>query len=218
MRRRSVSTTTERRCRPARRRPASRIRDDREVGRPCERRVQTVRWRGRRPRQVYRVFDEHEFLGEDWRADAMDSDAPTAEHPRPGGGHGGHPLNDGSRRRPAQIVGAAFALIAIVAAGVIARDAIAPFRRGRLRPVAGSRLSSLPPRPPARRQGEQMRTRAGTLRHRMARGRGEPRPARTRVGARRPLLAMPGRTSEFPAGSMPATVPNEFSFERRLVR
>jgi hypothetical protein len=173
-----------------------------------------MRFPKRAPRQVYRVFEEDEFLGD---SAATPREVLAAEDDRPRGG----PEMDLSRaeRRRSRPLAAALLVAAAVSAGEIAVDGLSTLRRGRSRNATSSR-------PPT------ASSRAGKRPGRSYSARYHRRRPRSRVGAIRPARRTPAGRSVHDAGGGPiglpvppppaepslAPNPGEFSFEREIAR
>jgi hypothetical protein len=149
---RSVSRTTARRDRSARWRSTPGMRRDPGVGRPCERwGCGVVRWPRRTRREVYRVFDDEDFLGDgDVDAPQFADVPPVADAPRELAGGGRRRIgaaSSGTAVRSFRPLAPALLLLAVIAAGAIAVDAVSTRMQRRPRSTEGSRPARSPVAP-----------------------------------------------------------------------
>jgi hypothetical protein len=165
----------------------------------------------RSQRQVYRVYEEDEFLG---RSSPAETERSTEELPSRG------PVT--ARARPAQepgrarLLAAALIVLAVLAAGGLALDAVDAIRRGRTRSQTNPRPSASAAASDSGRRGRSGRRglgRRGHSRPGAARSRRlPPRQDDGRVFEPQPVESAPYR----PADTVAQPGTGEFSFERRI--
>jgi hypothetical protein len=181
-----------------------------------------MRWPRRTRREVYRVFDEQDFLG-DGAVDApqLADLRPVAEAPRERSSAGRRRMRDRvstAERRSLRPLAPALLLMAVIAAGAIAVDAVSTLMRGRPRSTEGSRPASSPAVPaPGRARPSPDRSHRARVRPRVRRHRLQGRSGRRHRPLRLPRSSAVRMVATPTKLESPRAEPNrgEFSFERQ---